>query len=239
MKIKLSNPLYADFTGHLGQVEFLDGVSVDDVGSKEIDRFANSFPIEDEAGNSLGIATRLINEAKYRAPMIPELDRQTDTERAAEELLLALRSNSAPTDRIYTVEELEAVASKDGIKGLRVAAEPWGVKSRSIPELIGMIIKSQNKFMDDRQARVEMAAAEKEDEVVEFVEDPHMPEEAPVEPVVVVPTDEEIALEIANQESKAADEAEFQKMLDEEAAAKIAASAQLDLLDDLQGSKEG
>ena len=49
--------------------------------------------------------------------------------------------------RLYTQEELEAVADKQGINGLRAIADPLQVKNRSIPGLIAEIVAAQQKLV--------------------------------------------------------------------------------------------
>ncbi|MFA9261783.1 MAG: hypothetical protein ACEQSB_00285 [Undibacterium sp.] len=159
MKLKLTRSGYEDFTGHLGRIEFQDGVSVEDVGARDSDRLvACGFSVvNSETDEELGVAARLVSDMQMRQPVIEPLDRQTKEEKAEEDRIVLLRLNKAPTDKFYEAEELDAVADKSGIKGLREIAELWKIKSRSIPEMIGLIMGAQNAFLkmqEEKEASV-------------------------------------------------------------------------------------
>lgn len=51
--------------------------------------------------------------------------------------------NQQSAPHIYTREELEVIADKDGIAGLRLISEPMEVRSKKITELIDGILKAQ------------------------------------------------------------------------------------------------
>lgn len=172
--IKFASPKWAGYSGHFGRILFDNGISVDPVSRLDRDLLAAAevFVEVDENGRErpAGVAHRLVVESKLRLPVEKPLKRQSEQDKAKEQLEVASRVDQAPTD-FYTREELEAVADKEGIKGLRIIAEPWGVKHRAIPVLIEMILGAQSAFKDKRAKRLEVAAASAE-EIIKASEQP-------------------------------------------------------------------
>jgi hypothetical protein len=125
MKIKMVQPGYEQFTGNFGGIEFVDGVSVADVAPMVATRIANVVRVENVEGGANPSASQAALDS-YSRPM--EL-RPQDT--------------PAPAPQKYTEADLEAIASKEGIKGLRKISDPLGVKSNGIGDLIGLILKAQ------------------------------------------------------------------------------------------------
>jgi hypothetical protein len=125
MKIKMVQPGYEGFTGNFGGVEFVDGVSIADVAPMVATRIANVVRVENVEGGANPSASQAALDS-YSKPM--EL-RPQDT--------------PAPKPQKYTEAELEAIAGKEGIKGLRKISDPLGVKSNGIAELIALILKVQ------------------------------------------------------------------------------------------------
>jgi hypothetical protein len=66
--------------------------------------------------------------------------------------------------KVYTVAELEAIADRDGIVGLRKIGDPLGVKSQGIAKLISLIIEAQGGKLEagvpEAGAPVEVPSAE-------------------------------------------------------------------------------
>jgi hypothetical protein len=135
MKIKVTQAGWAGYTGHLGQTEFLDGVSVDDVSSADAAFLAGIVSIE-EVGtgrNPSSAQSYLDNkneEAKLEAP-------------ALEAAVVVVPQHAK--------EELEAIADESGIKGIREIAEPLGIKGNSIVEIIEriMVVESGRALAKD------------------------------------------------------------------------------------------
>lgn len=126
MKIRLVGPGWTDFTGYFGVVEFKEGVSVREVSDIEIKRLAALTRIESvETGEDPGIAAQML---KGRDEPMPVLQSERGEGDAAPE-----EPKKVPR---YTREELEAIADKGGIKAVREIADEFGVKGRSITELI-------------------------------------------------------------------------------------------------------
>lgn len=164
-KLKVATKRMAGYTGVLGPVRFKDGVSEEFLPRHIRDRMAASmeFLEVDADGNELpaGAQHRLLRESKERAPKLEPLKRQTDEEKAAEIAAAAVMTAKVPV--LETRQSLEAIASKDGIKGLREIGRKWGVKHRSIPTLIEMILDAQEKSVAARNKKLaDRAAAQTE-----------------------------------------------------------------------------
>lgn len=149
MKIKFANPDLASFTGMYGMLEFKDGVSVNDVSEHDVRLFGAITTIEvigdgftpeksyDEIKN--------ISAGSVTLPTLAELQAQ------AAQLVTAVMSPpegatvSTPAV-VYTKEQLEAIADKDGIAGLRNIGDTLDVRGTSITKLIQAILDAQAKI---------------------------------------------------------------------------------------------
>lgn len=169
--LKITSKGWTGYTGQLGIVAFKDGISVDPVPQNIADRLTGivQFVEVDAEGKeeAAGIAHRLVKESAARVPVLETLKRQTEAERIQEEKLEALRKDKPPVEQFFTSAQLEEIASEKGMKGLRVIGDAWGVKHRSIPELINLILRAQAEFLEKRNRRMQelserAAAAQKE-----------------------------------------------------------------------------
>lgn len=162
-KLKITAPQWANYTGSLGVVHFTNGVSdefVPDHIRRRLSIGMEMIEIDVDGNESRNSAAyKLLSTNTIHAPVNAPLSRQTETEKAREDLSIAMESGKQST--FYTRENLEAIADKEGIKGLREAAEIWDVKHRSIPALIDMILAAQEKFLEKRKKRID-SAIEKE-----------------------------------------------------------------------------
>lgn len=156
-KLKVATSRMAGYTGVLGPVRFKDGVSEEYLPRHIRDRMAASmeFLELDADGNETpaGAQYRLLTDTQERAPKVEELTRQTEEEKAAELAASAIQ-NATTLPELETRASLEATAEKGGIKGLREIGKKWGVKHRSIPTLIEMILDAQEKSVAAREKRL-------------------------------------------------------------------------------------
>ena len=128
MKVKITQGGWSSFCGHLGQVLFENGVSVEDVGKGDAAFLAGILQIEEVGtGRNPSDTQRIIDQYANQAP-VERFD--TIVETLPGPIL-------APT---YSKEQLEQIADAKGIKGLREIAEPLGIKGLSITELIEKIL---------------------------------------------------------------------------------------------------
>lgn len=147
--LKMAQDGYENYTGQIGAYQFVDGVSVDMIPRSERDRLAAAFRMEEFAEGEdpipAGVAYRLVALSASVQDPIPEAEHQTEVEKAAEEAELIAKAKELEFQPvIYSKEELEQLADKQGIAGLRSIASPWKVKSKSIVELIEGILRAQS-----------------------------------------------------------------------------------------------
>lgn len=132
MKLKLVQPGYENMTGYLGMTLFQDGVSVSDVPLREARNLGMAIKVVYEDGSDPNPAQNLLNSMHNKAGEVkaPVADAET---------------KSPVASTAYTQGSLEAIADKDGIKGVRAVAEKFSVKGTSIAELIREILAAQAK----------------------------------------------------------------------------------------------
>ncbi len=140
-KLRITQTGWETFTGHLQGIMFTDGLSDDMVSPTIAMRIGSNIGIigvdEQEA---VGLGANMVKNDKAKAPVL-----ESNTTEQVE---------IAPTDpevitvskEAYTRENLEAIADRDGIAGLRAIAEGYNVKGRGILELITEIIKAQGQI---------------------------------------------------------------------------------------------
>ncbi len=143
MKIRMVESGFAGkYTGIFGTVDFVDGVSVDHVGSEQARHLACITSIEwVETGLDAGDnAKYLVNLDKpavsVNYPTLAEIEAQEA------EKVVAETPNVIPSSD-YTKAQLEQIADEDGIDGLRKIGDPLHVKGVSIAKLIHGILQAQ------------------------------------------------------------------------------------------------
>lgn len=130
MKVRIVEPGWAGFSGYLGMVEFVDGVSAGDIGRGDAAALAALVAIEDLATDKSPSAAQLI------------LDSNTH-QMPVEAPVIAQAAPAPVIATTYTREQLEQIADKGGIKALRELAEPMGLKDNSIVQLIDKVLAHQ------------------------------------------------------------------------------------------------
>lgn len=158
-RLKIVEKGWAGFTGVFGYVNFVNGISPHGMTAVEQDAITGLIKMVeiDDNGVEIGIASiaeRLIQTSADRAPVKAELNRQTEAERLAEERENLIRASKPPVDRFYTGAELEALIKEKGLKGLRDAAAPWGLKGRSIPQLLDALVEAQQNYYRIRDRKL-------------------------------------------------------------------------------------
>jgi hypothetical protein len=132
MKVKITQGGWSSFCGHLGQVLFENGVSVEDVGKGDAAFLAGILQIEEVGtGHNPSNTQRILDQYKDAAAV------EKKEEPVVEQVV--------QSGEKLTKEALEQIADTKGIKGLREIAEPMGIKGLSITELIEKILSNNNK----------------------------------------------------------------------------------------------
>lgn len=129
MKIKITEPGWAGYTGHFGMVEFKDGVSVEDLGRGDAAAIAALVAVEEvETGKNPSEAQRIVDGQNNVAPV---------------EAVFVHTPVAPVSSTAHTKASLEELADKHGIKAMREIGETFGVKGTSISELIEKILTAQ------------------------------------------------------------------------------------------------
>lgn len=164
--LKIVSKGFETYNGPLNIITFKNGISTEPVQPQVAARISACMTVvvcdaegnEGEARQFVGVQHSLINDTLMRAPISAELKRQTEADRIMEAKLDAARTLEAPTEALYTQEELETLADKSGIKGLREVGDAWSVSARSIPDLIAKILAAQADFTAKRNLLTETAS---------------------------------------------------------------------------------
>lgn len=128
MKLRIIEAGWATFTGDLGAFEFVNGVSVEDIGKADSAYLAGIVSIEDaETGENPSLSQHIVDSMDNKAAVEAVVETVKPAEVGAK----------------HTKQSLEAVADRLGIKGLREFSDPMGIKGNSIVELIEKIISAQ------------------------------------------------------------------------------------------------
>lgn len=189
--IKIVAKGFGNYTGQIGQYNFVEGVSTEALSVAERDRMAavGQFVELEEDGieTPCGAAHRLVRDSAERAPVAEKLARMTEAEKTAEEIEAVVAAHDAKDRPTHTLEQLEKILSEGGVAGLREVGELWKVKNRSAVVLIQMILDAQAAYkagaaqrLKERIEAIDQASATAV-EIEAPVEEPAEPEE-PTEP---------------------------------------------------------
>lgn len=161
MQVKITDPGFAGFTGHFGSVYFEDGVS-EHISNAEAERLGCIVKCETLDGvnpsatqRMVDIQSKNLDELLAMGKGVDGADRnkaqngeiKSSVAKPGEEPPAAQTGTATPAgvkpSLDFTREDLEALADKDGIAGLRNIGSQHGVKGRSITEIINelMVIK--------------------------------------------------------------------------------------------------
>lgn len=139
-RIKIVEPNWDGYTGWFGQVEFKDGVSIEVVSHVDQMRLGAILRIESaedsEEGTQINQGADLLRIRKTEAAAA-EVTKVGTGVNTGEETISAVELP------IYTREQLEDIADKRGINGLRDIAKVYNVVGSSINTLIDKILKAQ------------------------------------------------------------------------------------------------
>jgi hypothetical protein len=162
-RIKITQPGWEGFTGDLGVTAFKDGVSVEPVNRRHIAIIGASLSLvsvdEDGVeGENPALQHQMLTNGSMSlpAPTLTALPRATE----AEVSKAAPKSADPAAVVFHSKENLETIAEKKGIAGLREIMDPLGVKASSINKAIQVILKEELKL----KARLEASGALKRED---------------------------------------------------------------------------
>lgn len=153
-RIKIVSGIFASYTGPLGAgFEFVDGVSVEalpTLAAQAIAAEGDAYVVDEQGefvlqdGHTLRVTPGAmpypdtVTESFYRPETQGVVDESEDhTEVEPPQDAVAAPEESAST---YTREDLELIADKTGLRGLREIGDKIDVRGKSIPELIERIL---------------------------------------------------------------------------------------------------
>lgn len=154
MKLRLLGS-FEGYTGQMGIINFVDGLSLEDVLPVHATRIAGVIGAEWEDGSPANVSQIYLDSMGVEAPTPEE---QTKAE--VEVIEKKAEAGELAAAVFYTEEQLSAIADEKGIAGLREIAEPMGIKSNSIATLISAIIKKNppkqaEEVVEEDSAQVE------------------------------------------------------------------------------------
>lgn len=151
MKIRITDPGFAGFNGHLGTAFFVDGVC-DDVSPAEAERMASILSFEEvDTGLNPSVTQRMVDlnnknadEMGIRSDAVlvksPVQSAPAVAPVAAAVASTVEQTSQAPAAAVlsydYTQEQLSELADKEGIAGIRAFAGPYNVNGRSLNGII-------------------------------------------------------------------------------------------------------
>lgn len=179
MKIRITDPGFANMTGLLGQVEFVDGVSVDEVSKAEAARLGTILAIEELDTGINPSTTQMmvdlhhknleelgIKEAGLRKVVPGELQASPEV---VDQASVTTPQNPAGIVRSeltydFTEDDLAAIADKQGIAGLRAFADQYKVNDKSVAGLIKKLLALKAEYAKPAQVEPVEEAPELTDE---------------------------------------------------------------------------
>lgn len=146
VKISEENaPGWDNYTGQIGDVHFVDGYSTEPLDRHQIYRISSSINLlaaqRQEDGTfvtgdlvgalyEVGDATKETPSDYKSLPTLEEIG--VDFTDVGD----GVPATNSPAKHSYTREQLAQIADEQGIKGLREVAEPFGVKGKSVEQII-------------------------------------------------------------------------------------------------------
>lgn len=135
-RIKIDVAGWDHFNGHLGTIEFENGISKRELTQQEMHRLgANLKIVRVDNNEQVGASVIMANIGHVSAELTPALPTLAEQKEAAQ--------NEEPELK-YTRAVLNEIADKQGIKGIRKIAAEYGVKGVQISAMIDEIIEAQS-----------------------------------------------------------------------------------------------
>lgn len=133
--IKITEKGWENYTGNLGGVDFIEGVSVREATTMEINRIGANLRIESVDSD------QQLSPVTGRSLYFDEITKEIVSEIIEHEEATVTEATDGKPVATYSREQLEAIADKGGIAELRKISDELGVKGKSILTLIDGILK--------------------------------------------------------------------------------------------------
>jgi len=135
--VKIDQKGYEKFSDFMCGYEFKDGVSIGSLSQRDAERLGSLVRIVNVDDN-LQINRASSMDSVLRPKVKPaQVEMNLDVDTEAE---LVDESSDSET---YTEAQLAAIASSEGLLGLRLIGDPLGVKATSISKMIQGILQAQ------------------------------------------------------------------------------------------------
>ena len=143
-RLRIMDPGLDNYTGPIGPIDFVDGVSVDAIDWIEAGRLGANLHVEDadREGHQINEAAEILRSRELNA----DDDRVVKFNQSFQ-----LDGETKIGIEHLSREELEAIADKDGLAGVRELARKWGGTGRSINECIEAVLRGQANAQSENQ----------------------------------------------------------------------------------------
>lgn len=155
-RVRIDKKAYEKFTGQMGDVDFVDGVSVESVSKAEARRLGSFITIvEVDTEKQVGFGQEIIDingrsadqvtqpsETYKEKPKVKSEKPKVLKEKPPKKEKPKAKQKESSLD--YTEATLAALADDKGINGLREYAKQYDVYGRSIVEIIGKMMQLKN-----------------------------------------------------------------------------------------------
>lgn len=131
-KLRLIGRGFENYTGAIGVVNFVDGLSTTTPHQMDVNRLTCTIGARWDDGSPSGVGERYEAMRNVGAPTDEQVKAAAAKVQEVQKQEVGQR---------YTAQELAAIADAKGIAGLREVGETLGVKGKSIKELIEGILK--------------------------------------------------------------------------------------------------
>jgi hypothetical protein len=140
--IKLLDPNYAEFTDYLGVVKFTNGVSDEPVPNHLVNQMIAIGYAISYTDSDIQIGLYDLKHDTEHPALTPSIPTLAEIQESAEVVPEEAKTETPTSGSGYTLEQLEAIADSQGIKGLRDIADPLEVKGKSVEALIEGILNA-------------------------------------------------------------------------------------------------
>lgn len=147
MQVRILDPGFAGFTGFFGTIKFENGVS-EHISGAEAERLGCIVAIEDMEGHNPSATQRMVDTHKHNLDELLARGQGVSGASAVDQKpvnVAAVATKGQPSavaglNYAFSREDLEDLADKEGIAGLRAFAGSYAIKGRAIAEIIDELL---------------------------------------------------------------------------------------------------
>jgi len=151
---RLASDGFRNYTGIFGRVQFENGETSQELTLRQINNIGGLIVLEKVLENgdffqvgphstdpiSLAYIKHLVEETgnSYESTLKANDDKVAVV---VDEVVTTDSPVASKGNSLFSIEQLEAVADKSGIVGLRELSDPYGIKARSVSEIINALLE--------------------------------------------------------------------------------------------------